>query len=116
MSRLRFWLIEVLTLALTRIWGHLLIPVLLGSILYGCTGLWLGWELPIWLAWVSSMLVIGWVLTLASWIRFYWEKYTDIHDGTIVVDRELLQRDFENVTDTRDDGPVEVVKPLAQDE
>ena len=106
MSRLQSWAIESLTWLLTRIWGHLLIPVLLGSLLYGCTGFWLGWELPIWLAWVASMLAIGWVLTLASWIRYYWELYTDVHNGQVIVDSELLKRDFEDLTDTRDDGPV----------
>jgi hypothetical protein len=64
--------LNALTWIFTRIWGHLLIPVLLGSLLWGCTGPWAGWVFVHWLAWVAGMLALGWILTIASWVRYYW--------------------------------------------
>jgi len=76
MSKLHFWTVECLTWVLTRIWGHLLIPVLLGSIFWLCCVHWVGWTLIHWVAWVGIFLVIGWLLTIAHWIRYYWELFT----------------------------------------
>lgn len=75
MGRLHKLCIDVLVCIFTRIWGHLLIPVLLGSVLWCGTGFWLGWEFVHWLTWVAGMLALGWLLTIVAWVRYYWGIY-----------------------------------------
>ncbi len=72
MSRLHAAVLDVLTWAFTRIWGHLLIPTLLGTVCWLLTVHWTGWIFIHWLAWVAAMLALGWLLTIASWAHFYW--------------------------------------------
>jgi hypothetical protein len=69
--------INVLAWLLTRVWGHFLIPILLGSIFWGVSGFWLGWDTVGWLTWFGAFLTIGWFLTVASWTRYYWHLYID---------------------------------------
>lgn len=70
-------LLDFLTLLFTRVWGHLLIPVILGSALWVGTGAWCGWEFVHWLAWVAGMLGLGWLLTISAWVRYYWRIYKE---------------------------------------
>jgi len=84
-SKVHYWSIECLTWLFTRIWGHLLIPVLLGSIFWLLTVYWMGWVFAHWLAWVGGMLVLGWLLTIWNWVLFYWDlMYTPDEDDEIV--------------------------------
>lgn len=78
MSRLHYWSVECLTWCLTRIWGHLLIPTLLGVIFWVSSAHWMGWYWVHLLMWIGIFLVIGWFLTFMHWVRFYWDIfYTD---------------------------------------
>lgn len=71
-------------------WGHLLIPVLLGTLVWGFCGIWIGYEFIYWLTFASGMLVMGWLLTIVSWVRFYLELHN------------IKQRNLERLTDSRD--------------
>lgn len=68
-------LFDLIGILLTKAWGHMLIPVILGTLCWLIAGWWHDYELLFWVAWVGLFLVIGWVLTICFWVRHYWAIY-----------------------------------------
>ena len=77
MQRLHCLFLDFIAWAFTRIWGHMLVPVLLGTIIWACLGSWISWEFIYWLTFVGGMLILGWLLTIVTWVQFYWDLYWD---------------------------------------
>lgn len=68
-------LFDILTFLITKAWGHLLIPTLLGTIFWAIVGFWYSWEFFYWIIWIGAFLAIGWFLTIMSWAKYYWDIY-----------------------------------------
>lgn len=66
---------NIVCLLITTVWGHLLIPVILGTIFWAIHGWWIAWEFFYWIVWIGAFLVIGWFLTIAAWVRYYWDIF-----------------------------------------
>ena len=66
---------DIFCILITKTWGHLLIPTLLGTIFWAVAGFWQGWEFFPWIVWIGCCLVIGWFLTISFWVRYYWDVY-----------------------------------------
>lgn len=64
-------------MTLTRLWGHFLIPVVLGTLFWALGGAATGWTFLAWSLWTVSFITVGWLLTLVSWVRFALEGEDD---------------------------------------
>lgn len=95
---------------LTRVWGHFLIPVVVGSILWLVFGSLVGWTVLAWCLWTSGFIVVGWLITFISWVRYDLDNYK----VSKVVDDGIHKRDLVDITRSGDNKPIQEIKPLSK--
>lgn len=72
---MRFKVFDIICILATKAWGHLLVPTILGTLGWLISGIWLDYLIVYLLLWIGVFLVIGWVITISFWVRYYWRIY-----------------------------------------